>query len=282
MGCRPLLPPSHLHLFLLDDANWVSLFEAARLLLASYPALAATQQALQNGVVSGQSAFPVDISEAWKQEIQQLLVLFSPIVACTDPKNTSHLNPYVVYLSLIQCINMAKGASLSSDAIMHIDSHIDQCVQKYFNTELLCLYHYFARGNDQGDVATECNDQLFPRSTLESVLQRLYTGDNWEACTAELNEYMKKREKLGGMTLPYSWWLGDGRICYPELSKVVQAIIAFPNCEESVDVYNTMKCCVHYRLRSKKDTETTAAKVNEEMMLSCNRHLLIRWDMDFQ
>ena len=88
MGCRSSLPPSHLHLFLLDDANWVSLFEAARLLLAYYPALAATQQALQNGVVSGQSAFPVDISEAWKQEIQQLLVLFSPIVACTDPKNT--------------------------------------------------------------------------------------------------------------------------------------------------------------------------------------------------
>lgn len=214
--------------------------------------------------------------------LQQLLVLFSPIVACTDPKNAANLNPYIVYLSLIQCNNTAKTASLSNDAVVHIDFHIDQCVQKYFNKELLCLYHYFARGNDESEVATECNDQLFPRSTLESILQRIYTGGSWETCAAELDEYIKKREKMGGVTLPYSWWAGDGRICYPELSKVVLSIIAFPNCEESVDVYNSIKCCIHYRLRSKKDTDTTAAKVNEEMMLSCNRHLIIRWDMDFQ
>ena len=273
-----------LRLFQLDDSNWVSLFKAADTLLTYYNALVTTQQqGISSGVIQSQNPlFAIDISESWKNDLQQMMVLFRSIVDCTDPTNTSHLNPYIVYLALIQCINSTKTSSLSSDAIMHIDTHIDQCVQKYFNMELLCLYHYFARGNDDGSIATECNDELFPKNALEGIVQRFYCGQNWEVCTSELDEYMKKREKMGGVTLPYSWWLEEGKLCYPELSKVVLAIIAFPHNEDSLDMYGSMKSCIHYRLRSKKDNEAVAAKVNEEMMLSCNRHLLIRWNLDFQ
>ena len=36
-----------------------------------------------------------------------------------------------------------------------------------------------------------------------------------------------------------------------------------------------------YCMDRRKEAEVTS-KVSDEMMISCNRHLLIRWDLDFQ
>ena len=87
--------PRQLRLFQLDDSNWVSLFKAVDTLLTYYNALVTTQQqGISSGVIQSQNPlYAIDISESWKNDLQQMMVLFRSIVDCTDPTNTSHLNP---------------------------------------------------------------------------------------------------------------------------------------------------------------------------------------------
>ena len=267
----------------LSEDQWSSVFTAFTVIVSHFSMIVNTiKQGISEGIISPQHPlFVMDLEEEWRQQLQLLTHHLANLVDCTDLTTPTNLDLYSVYCVISHCCLTAKDYYTQSEIVNNVESLMRKALNRHYDPDLLCLYSVFARVHS--DRASAYDSDIYSKDTIIKALQRVNTQDvGTEINEQELDSFLFNQDPLFG-TIPSSvYWKTYGLKTYPRLSQLVLPIFVYPSSGSSYECLRNMKSYIHFHVRLKKDGTTPLNHSKDEMMISCNRHLLIRWDLDFQ
>ena len=226
----------------------------------------------ENGLLSNpHPLYQFTFSEAWKRELQALYYCLHGVGECCQGDSLSQVH---VYLTIHQTLQLAGTClALPDDSAPFIQSVLTGVLQTNFDEDLVCAEYFL--------MHPPSTPSLFTEKDRVRAIQRFCGNAEHEAVLKEFESFL---------TVPVAtcfeefvlFWNGEGKSVYPNLSKLACAALCDPLNKDMMKTYSNIKTCIHLHVRSRKDGDKENTKSSDEMMISCNRHLVVRWNLDFQ
>lgn len=262
----------------IDDDNWPSLFIAIRFILDFYNQIVTTiQYCIASHVI--QFSHPLastQLDEGFCIALMNLYECFNELASCCNGNEDCYLNYFSIYCVLSSTQQKIKNNTVLLDVTVKYALSILASCLEYFNQDILCILYFF--------TTPHVNDIIqFSEKQMIMIIKSFYHESNdYDNCIKEFELFLKESQ------IDYNWsniinfWNGAGKTHFPLLSKIVCIALSYPCIKESYAEYAKIKTYIHLHVRSKKDGESDLSKSNDELVISCNRHLVIRWNLDFQ
>ena len=267
-----------------SEDQWSSVFNAFEFEISSFNVfLDARQAGIDSGQIIAQNPlYTIELTPEWLASLSEVVSLFRRIASCTNSQTPKALDLFYVYQSLLECLKAVKQSSLGSDFIAHCTDAISHVLNRYFNHDLVTLFYYLLiakmPSQDESEFDTSCYSRESALKELD-ILKGLL-GDSTQLQN-EFDLFCRNEDPVYG-TMPIAdYWTTMGKLQYPALSSIALMLLSYPLTQSAMELWTNMKSIIHYHVRNRKESEITT-KMNDEMMISCNRHLLVRWDLDFQ
>lgn len=268
----------------MSEDQWSSIFNAFEFEIASFQVFVAARQAgINSGQIIGQNPLlSFNLNAEWLESLTEATSLFRRIASCTSSQSPKALDLFFVYQSLVESLNAVKQSSFGSDFITHCTDAISHFLTRYFNHDLISLYYYLLHDKAPSQSESTADSSCYSRESALKALDKLKaTGVESTQLQAEFDLFCRNEDPIFGTMPLVEYWTTVGKFQYPTLSSIALMFLSYPATQAAMELWTNMKSIIHFHVRSRKETEVTS-KVSDEMMISCNRHLLIRWDLDFQ
>ena len=180
-----------------------------------------------------------------------------------------------------QCCLTAKDYYSESETVAYVESWMQNALDRHYDPDLLCLYAVFARFHSDGQISS-LDSEIYSKDTIIKALKRFGSQNVDIEVEHELDSFLSNQDPMFGTIPSSTYWKSYGIKVYPRLSQFVLPIFVYPSSESSYELLRSIKSFIHFHVRLKKEGPTQVNHNQDEMMISCNRHLLIRWDLDFQ
>lgn len=283
---RPLPPLTSRDIKLpsVSEDQWNSIFNAFEFEIASFQVFVAARQAgISAGQIAGQNPLlSIDLTADWLESLTEATSLFRRIASCTNSQSPNALDLFFVYQSLVECLKAVKESSFGDDFISHCTDAISHFLNRYFSHDFISLFYYLlhSKAPSEGDSAVDLS--YYSRESALKELEKL-KGPLTESSQlqTEFDLFCRTEDPVFGTMPLVEYWTTVGKFHYPALSSIALMFLSYPSSQAAMELWSNMKSIIHFHVRSRKEAEVTS-KVSDEMMISCNRHLLIRWDLDFQ
>ena len=266
------------------EDQWLSVFLCFDIIISSFQALTAARQiGISTGQITSQHPlYTIIMDSAWLDSLTSVTNLFREVARCTSSQSPDLLNIYSVYHTLLNCLNDLKDCPLENDLITHCTNTITLFIHRFFDHDFMCLLHYLLQQKLPSQDRVTFDEANFPRDSATKTLEKLISASNGGSqAIEEFDSFCRSEDPLFGTVSPLEYWTSVGKMQYPTLSSVAFVLHSYPLTPQAVEQWTSMKSIIHFHVRNRKESEVVS-RVNDEMMISCNRHLLIRWDLDFQ
>lgn len=266
-----------------DEENWVSVFSAIKFILDYYEQIGSTvEYCFGNSLLTANHPlFGFIFSEEWKSQLHAIYNSLIDLVKCTLADVDININRYYVYSIIHSTLDKVKMENnLPDGSAKYIESVLSNMVNSKFDKRLLCWDHFLTYRSDNSGATF--SDLFTEEDMLDSFNAFYISHEDCEECVKEFNSFMKNSVNHFDWNTVIPFWYAEGRSLYPFLSKLALTSLCYPHVSESYSVYSKIKSLVHQHVRSKKEGEANSLKGSDEMIISCNRHLVIRWNLDFQ
>lgn len=261
----------------LDEDNWPFLFTIMKHILDDIQAVSATLSICnENGLLTNHPLSHFQITSEWTSSLQAIYDCLNELAQSCQAKDLT-LNRLVAYSlvsSTLEKVHM--NQHLPEDSGKFIESVLEERLKSYFDEDLVCLDYFLTSPRTIQNV-------FFDRKDLEKAIHRCCREPEVALnCIKEVEPFLKDIHMDLSWEAVVEFWNQDGKSLYPNLAKLVGCCTSYPSVQEITSIYSNIKTYIHLHVRSKKDGEKDGLKNNDEMMISCNRHLVIRWNLDFQ
>lgn len=267
--------------FSVDNDDWSSLFRAMKMIADHSENIhSAFNHCFENELLGRDFIlFGFSFSTEWKCSLNSLYTCLHELAQCCSGMEDLAVNRYYVFTLLKSVVHQLNdSSSLPNDVVKFIQSVVNDIIRIYFDDDLLCMDFFLTTSHS--DV-TSCQGSEYTRDDACRAFRRYYPDDSeYEECVKEFDSYVHRTD------IDYSWeaitmfWKTDGKNMFPNLARIAEMALSYPCIKESFTTYSSIKTYIHYHVRSKKDGDGNSTKSSDEMMISCNRHLFMRWDLD--
>ena len=224
---------------------------------------------------------PCLLDETCRMDFQLLATHLAGIASIADISSSTPKDTFSVFCILKQTLMAAKQNLLGDDYSRQLEGYLESAFNHRFDPDLMCLYATF--GGYSGFTREDSFEfGSLDRNEIIKALGRVNPRNiDMQVVSGELDAYLGTIDKNQGVESAEVYWKNEGKEEYPVLAQLVIPLFSFPHSMKAVQTIRDMKSFIHYHVRMKKEGAADSS-ISDEMAISCNRHLLIRWDMDFQ
>lgn len=240
----------------------------------------ARHHGIETGVISAEVP-PCILDDACRVEFQLLATHLAGIASIADISSSVPKDIFSVSCTLRQTIMAAQQNLLGDEYSRQLEGILDSAIRHHFDADLMCLYAAFG-GYSGFPREDSFGYGTFDRNEVMKALERVNPRNiDLQEVSGELEAFLGALEKIQGVGSVELYWKNEGKEEYPRLAQLVIPLFSFPHSMKAVQTVRDMKSFIHYHVRLRKEGVVDSS-TKDEMAISCNRHLLIRWDMDFQ
>lgn len=264
-----------------NEEQWSSLFNIFSFFINYFDIIQETVgQAINENIISNQHLLcRIQQDDGLLNKLRLVTFHFKDIVDCTDPNSPTNKDMYSVILAIRHCLATTKDYYSIPEVIQHVENILSVLLSYRHDEDLMCLYATFAQQYTPQDLIALQSNPDRQSSIMQSLHRINYAGID---VLSELNMYLSaSNHQLEGHSAG-DYWKNIAPLQYPNLSKVLSPLFAIPSTPEQFQILKNMKIYIHSYYRNHKDGQQMQSHGREEMLISCNRHILLRWDLDFQ
>ena len=284
----------------IDEENWKSFFSAMKRVIDHYPSIQSTvQKCIEDGIIAKDEPLSeCDFVTDWEPILRDVYQNLHVLASFSSPSEPNDVHRYLFYTTVVNLLHSIDSCYLSADARSFIHSVLSDFIKGYFDNAWICMDSVFTTT----DISSHCSIDSFQKA-LQGIIQNQENQENQEnqdnqdnqdnqenqenqldleKIMNEFQNYCKETFLHTDIVSLQQFWNTDGLVQYPNLAKLATIVLAYPCTIEMHKRYSSIKNYIHSHVRNKKEMEGTNAKSMDELFISCNRHLVVRWNLDYQ